>query len=235
MNVWFNVDSGEGFKNEALIAPYIDGFNISCGGHAGDLDEITEVVLLAKKYNKLIGAHPSYVDKANFGRKVLPISKTELSNSIIDQISRLQQICNVNNVELSYVKPHGALYHKACNDFEIAEMLSVLILKEFPKLKVMGLPNSVLAHTCKKAGIVFLKEGFADRCYEQDGSLRSRTKNGAMLLTAEQVINQVKLLQMGKVKTYCNNIIKVDVDSICFHGDNDNAHFLIKAVSNAVK
>ena len=230
-----NVDVGEGFGIESRILPFISSVNIACGGHAGNQSIMQEVVVLAKKFNVRIGAHPSFEDKLNFGRLVLNVPKSTLEKSIVKQVQSLVLIAKSKRLEVDYVKAHGALYHLICNDAKYGQMMLDVINFHFPSLKIMGLSNCMLRKLAKKNNIGYIAEGFADRVYEDDGNLRDRKLEGSVWKETNQLISQVLNLVDNTVRTYSGSKIKLDIDSICFHGDHADAVKLIKASFNKLK
>ncbi|MAW65842.1 MAG: lactam utilization protein LamB [Flavobacteriales bacterium] len=227
-----NVDVGEGFGNELNIVPFVSSINLACGGHAGDELTIQSVLELAKKYRVRVGAHPGFEDRDNFGRVPLDISIDELRESIRKQMDLIQFLAHQNGVSLSYIKPHGALYHMVCNVGKYA-----LLLTEFAQegMGLMGLPKSVLENVCIEQGIDFIAEGFADRVYETDGNLRKRSLKGSIHSSFDNLMAQVINLCNDKVSVFSNDLIELKVDSICFHGDHNNSGELIKKVVAELK
>tara|TARA_B110000211_G_C14002417_1_gene519125 strand:- start:359 stop:1093 length:735 start_codon:yes stop_codon:yes gene_type:complete len=236
MLIDINVDTGEGFNNEAKIIPLVSSCNIACGGHTGDLLSIREVIEYAKRYNTRIGAHPSFDDKENFGRISMDVESDELYEDLLIQIKSVVAISGVYGVKVSYIKPHGALYHRVCNDPAYAEVLVNLIQFEMPEVLLMGLPNCVAEELAMKKGVGYIREGFADRVYEEDGSLRSRNLEGSVLSTKEDILSQfLKISGKEPIKSYSGKEIIIDVDSICFHGDHKGAEKNLEFVVNSVK
>ena len=227
----FNVDVGEGIGNEAQIIPLVSSVNIACGGHAGDEKIIKEVLTLAKIHNVRVGAHPSFPDKANFGRVPMNISFSDLSLSLKNQIDLLEVVANEELVDITYIKPHGALYHLACNEREFAQLLIELAGRRY---SLMGLPNSLLQELCASNGVDFIKEGFSDRAYESNGDLRKRSLEGSVLSDISDVSKQVFDLIKGKITSFSGESLNLNIDSICFHGDHDGAEKLIKEVVQTI-
>ncbi|MAS51827.1 MAG: lactam utilization protein LamB [Flavobacteriales bacterium] len=227
-----NVDVGEGVGNELEIIPYVSSINVACGGHAGDASTVESVLQIAKKHNVRIGAHPGFEDRVNFGRIPLKISIHELRVSLIKQMNLIQYLAIENGVFLSYIKPHGALYHLACTDEKYARLLT-----EFAQegVSLMGLPKSVLEYVCKEQGIGFISEGFADRVYEADGNLRKRTLEGSVHHSYDAIMNQVINLCSNQVSVFSNEVVELDVDSICFHGDHAEAEKIIQKMVAKLK
>ena len=183
-----NCDMGEGMNTDHLIMPYISSCSIACGGHAGGIDEMEKTVDLAIKHNVKIGAHPSYPDRKNFGRKPLEIDPKALSTELKVQIARLIDTLNVRQTPLHHVKPHGALYNKATEDRDTA--LAILdcfdILPDSTALYAP--PNSLIADEALNRGLKVITEAFADRSYYSNLSLINRSIEGSILLDETKII-----------------------------------------------
>ena len=222
-----NVDVGEGVGNELEIIPYVSSINIACGGHAGDASTIESVLQIAKKHNVRIGAHPGFEDRVNFGRVSLDISIDELRESLMKQMDLIKLLAHQNGVSLSYIKPHGALYHMVC---EVEKYASLLVEFAQDGLSLMGQPKSVLENVCREHGVGFIAEGFADRVYEADGNLRKRSLAGSIHASFDSVMPQVINLCNHKAGVFDKGLIDLEVDSICFHGDHKSSGELIQKV-----
>ncbi|MBO72729.1 MAG: lactam utilization protein LamB [Flavobacteriales bacterium] len=227
-----NVDVGEGVGNEIEIIPYVSSLNIACGGHAGDEMSMKYVLELAKKFNVRVGAHPGFEDRINFGRVPLNISISELRDSLTKQLDLIRRLSFEEGVELQYIKPHGALYHLACSQLSYAHLLADLAKAD---LAILGLPLSVMEFVCNERKIPFIREGFADRVYEFNGSLRKRSNEGSIHCSFEHIMQQVLNLCDGKVDTFNNETIELNVDSICFHGDHKGSEKIIRKVVSRLK
>lgn len=231
-----NVDTGEGFNNEAKLIPLVSSCNIACGGHAGDVDSIRKVVLLAKKNKVRIGAHPSYMDPDNFGRIALSVDIDQLFKDVFLQVFTVVNVAKDCGANVDYIKPHGALYHQVCNNFEFADKMLDLISKNFPELKLMGLPNCISERLALERGVGYIREGFADRVYEKDGNLRKRNLENSVFTNKEDLLNQfVKISKKQPVITATGEELVLDVDSICFHGDHDGAIDNLKFVVDSIQ
>lgn len=224
-----NVDVGEGINNESLLMPYISSCNIACGGHAGDLETMRMVVKLAKQHQVKIGAHPSFPDKQNFGRKPMDIPCAALYTSIQDQINDLQAVLKEDHARLFHVKPHGALYNLAAVDSKIADVI-IEVMKGFILPVKLFVPyNSVIGKLAVKNDIPVMYEAFADRNYNDDGNLVSRNKDNALIDDASQMFEHVfRMITTNKVKTITGSEIRIIAESFCVHGDNPKAVDLIK-------
>jgi len=224
-----NCDLGEGIGNEALLIPYLSSCNIACGGHAGDVKTMEHVVKLAKKYNVKIGAHPSFPDRDNFGRTIIEMSSSDLYKSIELQINTLIAVLKSVNLKLHHVKPHGALYNLAAVDSKIANVI-IEVMKSFMlPIKLYVPHNSVIEKLAIENDIPIMHEAFADRNYNDDGSLVSRTKKKALIEDATQMFEHVyRMIISKKVKTITGSEIDILATTFCIHGDHPNAVLFIK-------
>jgi UPF0271 protein len=231
-----NCDMGEGMPNDAVIIPYVSSISIACGGHAGNKDSIRETIQLAKRANVSIGAHPSYPDRENFGRKKIDITYSSLEESLISQLSIIRAIASEENYPLVHLKPHGALYNQAAIDPVLAQLIVTISKNMDPRWSIWGLPNSALATCCAAQSVQFIPEGFADRSYQPDGSLTPRSHPHALVETKEDCIEQV--IQMIKQKTVVavnGEQIDCSVATICLHGDGAHAVRFAKALTEEFK
>lgn len=231
-----NVDVGEGIGNESILMPIISLCNIACGGHAGDLETMRMVVKLATANNVKIGAHPSFPDKANFGRKQMDISYAALYTSIKGQIDDLMIILKEENTRLNHVKPHGALYNLAAVDYKTASVI-IEVMKNFILPVKLFVPfNSVVEKMAIENNIPIKYEAFADRNYNVDGTLVSRNQNNALIHESEQMFDHVfRMISSQKVKTISGSEIKILADTFCIHGDNPKAVDLIQELSKRLQ
>lgn len=228
-NIDINVDLGESVGNEAEIMPYISSCNIACGGHTGDNETMRRVVRLAKKHNIKIGAHPSFPDKENFGRVSMEISSAALYKSIKQQIRDLLVILKEEHARLCHIKPHGALYNLAVVDEKIANTIIEAIKSIALPIKLYAPYNSVIANLAMQNDIKVKCEAFADRNYNDDLTLVSRTKNNALLVESDSVLNHVcNMVLNKKVTTINGNNIDIKAETFCVHGDNSEAINLVK-------
>ena len=228
-----NADLGEspdhdGLAKEAGIIAYVSSANIACGGHAGDDHSMDFMVKAAKKHGTVIGAHPAYPDRENFGRTSLKlgqdISVRDLKASMIAQITRLAEIAAENGMSVSYVKPHGALYNDAVFDTEKADLIADIIAGMDKDLILMGGPNSEMKRAAESRGLTFIAEGFIDRRYTDDGHLQSRTIDGAVLKSQSDRLGQLnQILATGTVTTASGATLPLNVQTLCLHGDSNGA------------
>ncbi len=218
-----NCDVGEGLDNEHLIMPLISSCNISCSAHAGSIETIDKVIELAKQHNVKIGAHPSFPDRENFGRKVMVISDEVLKESIIQQLQLFKERADILNAKVHHVKPHGALYNLIAVNKEKAVLVVKAIQQVFKNIKVYVPYNSEIEHVARKFNIEIVYEAFADRNYNEDLILVSRLKENAILTDSAKVVKHVSNVISGKVKTISGKEIEIEANTFCVHGDNKNA------------
>lgn len=223
-----NADLGEGIGNEDQLMPLISSCNIACGGHAGDESTIKKVVKLAKTYNVKIGAHPSFPDPENFGRLPMEMPCAALFKTIKDQISTLVDIVNKENAVLHHVKPHGALYNSAVKDTRIANVI-IEVMKSMHLPVYLYVPyRSVIASLAVEHKIPIIYEAFADRRYNDDLTLVSRSIPDAVLHDEKEVFAHVyKMISENKVKTVSGKALEIRAHTFCVHGDTPKAVALV--------
>lgn len=226
MKQWvdLNCDLGEGCTTDAAIMPFISSANIACGFHAGGEETIRQTLLLAKQFNVAVGAHPSYPDKANFGRKEMELPVQEIKSMVIAQIELVKKLAEEIGLQLQHVKPHGALYNKAARDINIATIIAEAVKEVDSKLILFGLANSESGKAAEKIGLNFYNEVFADRTYTEEGQLTPRSEINAMISSTEEAVKQVmQMLSEGTVTSINGNRIPIQADTICIHGDGEHA------------
>ncbi len=229
MKIDLNCDMGESFGNYKIgmdqdVVAHISSANVACGFHASDPLVMEKTVAACKAAKVAVGAHPGFPDLVGFGRRNLKVSAPELKAMIIYQIGALKAFCAAAGVPLQHVKPHGAMYNMAGKDPEMADAICEGIKAVDPSLILLGLSGSELIEGAKRAGLPFAREVFADRAYEEDGSLVARSKEGAVITDEEEAIRRVVLMvKEHKVTAITGKEIEVIPDSICLHGDNPKA------------
>ena len=236
-----NCDLGESSKlhsteNDPHLLNIVNSANIACGYHAGDVATMEETIEISKKNKVSIGAHPSFKDKENFGRKRLNLSSTEIERLIIDQINILSEIAEKKRMKVTHIKPHGALNNMACEDFELAKTISQSIIKVNKNLIFLVPTGSEMEKAGKKLGLKIAAEIFADRNYEDNGNLISRSNNNAMIIDpkiAEQHV--IKMVQNQSLNCYSGKQIPCEIDSVCVHGDGKTAVMTAKKIKEGLK
>ena len=229
MEININCDLGETSKfcsteNDPLLLGIVNSANVACGYHAGDEPTMKKTVEISKKNGVSIGAHPSFNDPENFGRKRLNLPTKDITKLIIDQINILAEIAEKNSMKVTHVKPHGALNNMACENFELANTIAKSIMHSSKDLIFLVPTGSEMENAGKKLGMKIASEIFADRNYEDDGNLVSRSKNHALITDPETAKNHViKMVKNQTLNCYSGKQIPCDIDSICVHGDGKTA------------
>ena len=232
----FNCDVGEGIENEYLLMPFISSCNIACGGHFGDKNTIDKTIQLAIDNNVKIGAHPSFPDKENFGRKIMNITEDELQKSIVFQMDLFTDRLHKKNATLNHIKAHGALYNLIAKDKNTATVF-VNAIKKYIENAWLYVPyNSVIEEVAIENDINIKHEAFADRNYNDDLSLVSRTKANAILSNPRKVYQHVlNMIQNNSVITISNSVVKIKAETFCVHGDTKNALEILKEVTQLLR
>ncbi len=224
-----NADVGEGIGNESHLIPYVSSCNIACGGHAGNHKTMRKVVRLAKQNNVKIGAHPSFPDIANFGRKPMEMPCVALFTSLKNQIDDLRVILEAENAVLHHVKPHGALYNMAATDVRIATAIIEVMKSMALPIKLYVPYKSVIENLALQNNIPITYEAFADRNYNDDLTLVSRKEDNAMIYDIDVLFEHVyRMVHLKKVKTISGKELPIKAETFCVHGDNLQAVTLIK-------
>ena len=229
MEININCDLGESSKlhsteNDPLLLEIVNSANIACGYHAGDKPTMEKTIEISKKNNVSIGAHPSFNDPENFGRRRLNLPSSEIKKLIIDQINILTNIANNKGMKVTHVKPHGALNNMACEDYDLAKIISESIVEANKELIFLVPAGSEMEKAGKKIGIKVAAEIFADRNYEDDGNLVSRAKKNAIIVDPEVAKKHViKMVEKQALNCYSGKLIPCEIDSVCVHGDGKSA------------
>ena len=229
MEININCDLGESSKlhsteNDPLLLKIVNSANIACGYHAGDKPTMEKTIKISKKNKVSIGAHPSFNDPENFGRKRLNLPSSEIKKLIIDQINILSNVAVKVGAKVTHVKPHGALNNMACENYELAKIISESIMQVNKELIFLVPTGSQMEKAGKKLSMKIAAEIFADRNYEDDGNLVSRSKENAMITDPEIAKKHViKMVESQALNCYSGKQIPCEIDSICVHGDGKNA------------
>ncbi len=231
-----NCDLGEGIGNEAELMPYLSSCNVACGGHSGDPVTMREVAKLAKIHKVKIGAHPSFPDRENFGRKVLMMSSETLKASLFEQILAFQKILNEEHLQLNHIKPHGALYNLAAKDTATANVV-VEVLKQIDPDLVLYVPyNSVISKLAVEENVTIAYEVFMDRNYNDDLSLVSRQHSNALITDPELMFNHVyRMITEEQVRTISGNKVDIKADTFCVHGDGEGVVKNLKMITKKLE
>jgi UPF0271 protein len=236
LTIDLNADVGESTASDAVLMSHITSANIACGGHAGDARTMRAALLLARQHGVAAGAHPGYPDRANFGRVDMHIALPELELLLQGQIAALAREAVILNMKLRHVKAHGALYHAANRSSEIARAIARAALACGKDLILVGLAGSPALDTWRSMGARVASEAFADRVYDADGSLRSRTLPGALLFSAEAAAQQaVSIACQHRVKTQNGEMMPVTAQTLCLHSDTPGADGFAREVRRALE
>ncbi len=240
MYVDLNCDMGESFGtyrlgNDEKILDFVTSANIACGFHAGDPSTMRKTVKLALEKNVGIGVHPGLQDLAGFGRREMKISAQEAYDIVIYQIGALSAFVKSEGGNIQHVKPHGALYNMAAKDASLADAIAEAIYKVDPEMILFGLAGSELVKAGKKIGLRTASEVFSDRTYHQDGSLTSRRETNALIKDHEMAVKQViRMVKEGKVRSLQGVDVSIQADTVCIHGDGDQALEFAKYIKTAL-
>ena len=224
-----NCDLGESFGNytcglDAEVIPHISSANVACGFHASDPLVMAKTVAQSKQRGVAIGAHPGYPDLVGFGRRNMTVSPAELKAMVQYQIGALRAFCDAQGVEMQHVKPHGAMYNMAAKDRKLADAICEAIKEVDASLILLGLSGSQMLVAAEEIGLPWASEVFADRAYEDDGSLTPRSLPGSVITDEEEAIRRVlQMVREGTVTARNGNTIPIRADSICLHGDGVKA------------
>lgn len=240
MRVDLNCDMGESFGRyrlgeDAALLEIVTSANVACGFHAGDPEVMQRTVARAVRNDVAIGAHPGYPDLQGFGRRDLSMTPSALKAGLIYQIGALAAFAQAAGKDLSHVKPHGALYNAAARDPSIAETVAGAIHALNPDLVIVTQPGTPLARAARDLGLRVALEGFADRTYQPDGTLRPRSEPGAVLHKPDRIAERaVRMVTAQKVEAYNGETIPLRIDTLCVHGDTPGAAAIARAVRDAL-
>ena len=234
-----NLDAGEDPKalvdgSEQRLYSMVARVNVACGGHAGDEASMHLAVRYARAAGALLGAHPSYPDRENFGRRAMKLETDEVIQFVADQVGALRAVAESEGVPLVHVKPHGALYNACANDEALAAAIAVGTAFVDPTLVLVGLAESECLKVWRGLGFKTLGEGFADRGYRANGTLVARAEAGALIRDPQVAAAQAKaLLGDGKIFAVTGEPLTLRCETVCVHGDNPAAESILSALRTA--
>ena len=234
-----NSDLGESFGaykigSDADVIPLISSANVACGFHAGDPSVMAKTAALCKSSCCALGAHPGYPDLVGFGRRNMAVSPADVKAMTAYQIGALDAFCKASGIKMQHVKPHGAMYNMAAKDAALAKAICEAICEYDKDLILMGLANSEMITQAKAMGLKAAAEVFADRAYEEDGTLVARTKPGSMIEDEDEAVSRViRMIKEGKVTAITGKDIDITADSVCVHGDGPKALAFVEKLRNA--
>ena len=236
MEININCDLGEKSKfhsieNDPELLNIVNSANIACGYHAGDEETMNMVIKISKSNGVSIGAHPSFNDPENFGRKKINLSSYEITKLITTQYEILQKIAQKHGENVTHIKPHGALNNMACEDFDLANTIAKSINNIDKNIIFLVPTGSQMEVAAKKLNMKIACEIFADRNYEDDGNLVSRAKDHALItdpnMAKKHVLNMVN---NQAINCFSGKQIPCEIDSVCIHGDNESSLATAKSI-----
>jgi len=241
MEININCDLGEksklhSNKNDPALLKIVNSANVACGYHAGDNESMNQVITISKENGVSIGAHPSFKDPENFGRKRMNLEFSEIKKLIIDQYEILQTIADKHGESVTHIKPHGALNNMACEDIDLANILAKTIFDINKDLIYLVPTGSKMEAAAKRFNMKIACEIFADRNYEDDGNLVSRKKKNALITDPEFAKKHVlSMVQNQALNCFSGKQIPCKIDSVCIHGDNQSSLETAKSIKENLK
>ena len=229
MEININCDLGEKSKfhsieNDPELLNIVNSANIACGYHAGDEETMNMVIKISKSNGVSIGAHPSFKDRENFGRKKINLNSSEITKLITDQYEILQRVAREHSENVTHIKPHGALNNMACEDFELANTIAKTINNIDKNIIFLVPTGSQMEIAAKKLNMKIACEIFADRNYEDDGNLVSRSKDHALITDPNMAKKHVlSMVKNQALNCFSGKQIPCEIDSVCVHGDGKTA------------
>lgn len=236
-----NCDLGESFGcyrlgQDAQVIPWITSANVACGYHASDPVVMERTIAMAKEAGIQVGAHPGFPDLMGFGRRNMQVSYEEAKAYTLYQVGALDGFCRAKGMTLQHVKPHGALYNMAAKDAGLAEAICRAVQEYDSNLILMALSGSEMIKAAESMGLSAASEVFADRAYEEDGTLVNRRKDGAMITDEEEAIFRViRMVKEKKVQAITGKDIPIRADSVCVHGDGEKALAFVRRIREALE
>ena len=231
MKVDLNSDLGEGAGHDDEILSLVSSANIACGFHTGNPASIFNSIRAAKEKGVAVGAHPSLDDRENFGRTEMQVSAAEAYALVAYQVGAFQALCIAAGVEMNHVKPHGALYNMAVRDRELSDAIAHGVLAVDSRAILFAPAGTELFRAAQKLGLQTAAEVFADRNYNSDGTLVSRTKPDALLHDPGEAAERVdRMLREGKIRAVDGSDVRVQAETICVHGDTPGAVEFVRAL-----
>ena len=231
-----NSDLGESFGRYTLgmdadILQLVSSANVACGYHASDPLVMNKTIAMAKETGVRVGTHPGFPDLMGFGRRNMDVSPAEAKAYTLYQLGALDAFCKAHGVKMQHVKPHGAMYNMAGKDYALSKAICEAIYEYDKDLIVMALSGGELVHAAENMGLKVAREVFADRAYEEDGSLVNRRKEGAMITDENEAIARVvRMIKEQKVTAITGKDIPIKADSVCVHGDGVKALAFVKKI-----
>ena len=218
------------------LMPSLTSVNIACGGHAGDTQTIKTTIEQALRWNLVLGAHPGYPDRANFGRLELNLPAEAIADSVFEQVQALAKAAAAYGARVAHVKPHGALYNQAVGNRVLAEAIAKGVSRWDRDVILVGLAGTSMLDVFRQAGFRVVAEAFADRRYEANGTLRSRKFDDALIRDPSEAGRQaLQIVERGTVTAHDGNEVPVNAQTICIHGDTPGASKIAAAVAQTLR
>lgn len=231
-----NCDMGEGFPRDGQIMPHITSASIACGFHAGDRDTMKRTIELALRHGVTVGAHPSFPDREHFGRRNMQLSETELHHILEEQLYLFNTVAQTMGAPLHHIKLHGALYNMSAANEELALIIIRSLQILAPHAIIYGLSGSRFNHLAQKHGFRVAHEVFADRTYQQNGTLTPRSEPGALIDDDDAAVNQVlQMLLENRVACSSGGFMDIQADTVCIHGDGKHAARFAAFINHALQ
>jgi UPF0271 protein len=224
-----NSDLGEGFGpwtmgDDAALLSVVSSANVACGGHAGDTETMYNTCRTAREHGVVIGAHPAYLDREGFGRRIIPMHPDEIGRMVVAQVGALAAVARLAGTDVRYVKPHGALGNLAAEDAAVAAGIIDAVRAAFPTLAILAISGTQLEVVARAAGVEVYSEIFADRAYQPNGLLVPRSQPGSVIHDAEHAAQRlISFVESGRMPVIGGEPIELAADSICVHGDTPGA------------
>ncbi|MBA4123681.1 MAG: LamB/YcsF family protein [Acidobacteria bacterium] len=241
LKIDLNCDMGESFGawtmgRDAELMDYVSSVNIACGFHAGDASVIRKTIETAIVKNVAVGAHPSFPDLQGFGRREMKMPATEVFDIVLYQVAALKGMCEAFGGKLRHVKPHGALYNQAARDKNLAEAIAKAVKAIDENLVFYGLANSFLVSEAERIGLKTASEVFADRTYQADGTLTTRSQSNALIESVKKSCEQVlEMITAQTVTAVTGERVTLRADTVCIHGDGANALEFAREVKRSLE
>ena len=218
------------------LMPSLTSVNIACGGHAGDAQTIKTTIEQALRWNLVLGAHPGYPDRANFGRLELNLAPEAIADSVFEQVQALAKAAAAYGARVTHVKPHGALYNQAVGNRVLAEAIAKGVGRWNRDVILVGLAGTSMLDVFRQAGFRVVAEAFADRRYEANGTLRARKFDDALIRDPSEAGRQaLQIVERGTVTAHDGSEVSVNAQTICIHGDTPGASKIAAAVAQTLR
>ncbi|MDJ1161486.1 5-oxoprolinase subunit PxpA [Burkholderia gladioli pv. gladioli] len=236
MEIDLNADLGEGCGSDEALLDLVTSANIACGWHAGGAQAMRDCVRWSVEKNVSIGAHPSFHDPENFGRKEMDLPASEIYAGVLYQLGALSAIAQAEGGRIAHVKPHGALYNQAARDPRIADAVVAAIHDFDPSVVVFGLAGSGFVGAARRLGLAAVEEVFADRGYRADGSLVPRSEAGAMVEDEDEMLARtLEMVRGRRVRAVTGEWVPLNAQTVCLHGDGPHALAFARRIRNALE